>query len=59
MVNLVEKIMRAGQPLNAEQLRVLLRGCDVFVSSAEARLLFSRYIQVIHQPAGQRVASRT
>ena len=59
MVNLVEKVMRAGEPLNAEQLRVLLAGCDIFVTAAEARFLFSRYIRVVDQPKGERVVSRT
>lgn len=59
LVNLVEKVMRAGEPLNAEQLRVLLAGCNIFVTQAEARWLLSRYAHVMRQPQWEQAVSRS
>lgn len=42
-MNLVERIVEAGQPLNPEQLRVLLAGCQIYVTVEEAVHLFTEY----------------
>ncbi|WP_158026873.1 hypothetical protein [Sulfobacillus thermosulfidooxidans] len=58
-MNLVEKVMLAGQPLNADQLRVLLAGCDVFVTPSEAQWLYSRYAHLKVQHKIDRALSRS
>lgn len=42
-MTLVERIVEAGQPLNPEQLRVLLAGCQIYVTVEEAVHLFTVY----------------
>ncbi len=59
VVNLVERVMHAGHPLNADQLRVLLAGCNMMVTHAEAQWLFTRYRhQIVPDHHTERAVSR-
>ncbi len=50
-MNIVERVAEAGNPLNPAQLKVLLAGCDIQVTAAEAEWLFTLYCRSTeHQP---------
>jgi hypothetical protein len=55
-VDLIQRIVEAGNPVSAEQLRIFLAGCDVEVTSREAERIYSRYNQTLsHEREAQLV----
>ncbi len=42
-MELVQRVVQAGRPINAEQLRLMLDGCNIRVTQAVADRLYRRY----------------